>query len=168
MWKAPCTRLGKCHAHDADSWLSMLQPTLNGISLGGASGRDAEGSLYEAAKVHGNREAAAECAAKAEEAIAAHDFDKAVCCCPCHYAYATRLQQGSFCMPLPEPKLTSEICTTALKHMPLRGCGVSCEAEGCLCAGEALCQSREAGAWRVQGGCRQGARGAGRVRSIRR
>ena len=82
MWKAPCTRPGNCHAYGADSYLSMLQPTLDGMSFMGFGGRDAEELLYEAAKLHSNREAAAECAAKAQEAIAARDFDKAVRRCP--------------------------------------------------------------------------------------
>ncbi len=39
---------------------------------------DAGSNLYETAKLLSNREAAAECISKAEEALAGADFDKAV------------------------------------------------------------------------------------------
>ena len=54
-----------------------MQPYLNGVAPESTSNEDS-GSLYEDAKVQANREAAAECASKAEEALQACDFDKAV------------------------------------------------------------------------------------------
>ena len=41
-------------------------------------GNDASSTLYETAKVLSNREAAAECASKAQDALTEADFDKAV------------------------------------------------------------------------------------------
>lgn len=77
----------------------MQPPPLNGFAPESASGRgaseEASGALYEAAKVHSNREAAAECSAKAEEAVSADDFDKAV-----------RLLQGPLSLPVADRKQT--------------------------------------------------------------
>ncbi len=54
-----------------------VQPSLDGAAAESTSGQD-PGSLYDAARVHGNREAAAQCASKAEEALQERDFGKAV------------------------------------------------------------------------------------------
>ena len=54
-----------------------VQPPLDDEQLK-SIGSQESGSLYDAATVHGNREAAAQCASKAEEALQAQDFDKAV------------------------------------------------------------------------------------------
>lgn len=55
------------------------QAAQTGASTSQHASGEALSSLYEDAKVHGNREAVAECVSKAEEAVAAGDFDKAVC-----------------------------------------------------------------------------------------
>lgn len=54
-----------------------MQPSLRGAVPESTTDQDS-GSLYDAATVHGNREAAAQCASKAEEAMQERDFDKAV------------------------------------------------------------------------------------------
>ena len=56
---------------------ACVQPSLNGVLPESTSGQDS-GSLYDAATTQGNREAAAQCASKAEEALQQRDFDKAV------------------------------------------------------------------------------------------
>ena len=54
------------------------QPSMNGKAHDEGAGQADSSTLYEAAKAHGNREAAAECSAKAAEALEAGDYDKAV------------------------------------------------------------------------------------------
>ena len=54
------------------------QPSMNGKAHEGSASQADSSTLYEAAKAHGNREAAAECSAKAAEALEAGDYDKAV------------------------------------------------------------------------------------------
>ena len=51
---------------------------MNGKAHDGCASQADSSTLYEAAKAHGNREAAAECSLKAEEALEAGDYDKAV------------------------------------------------------------------------------------------
>ena len=55
-----------------------VQPSMNGKAHEGAASQADSSTLYAAAKAHGNREAAAECSAKAGEALEAGDYDKAV------------------------------------------------------------------------------------------
>ena len=55
-----------------------VQPSMNGKAHDGGASQADSSTLYEAAKAHGNREAAAECSAKAGEALEAGDYDKAV------------------------------------------------------------------------------------------
>ncbi len=57
-----------------------MQPSVHGELPVSTSGQDS-GSLYDAATIQGNREAAAQCACKAEEALQQRDFDKAVSAC---------------------------------------------------------------------------------------
>ena len=55
-----------------------VQDSMNGKAHDGGASQVDSSTLYEAAKAHGNREAAAECSSKAEEALKAGDYDKAV------------------------------------------------------------------------------------------
>ena len=54
-----------------------MQPFLKGAVPESTTDQDS-GSLYDAATIQANCEAAAQCASKAEEALQERDFDKAV------------------------------------------------------------------------------------------
>ena len=63
--------------HGNDSWCLMQ----GGARPDPEQHKDVGSSLYENAKLLSNREAAAECISRAEEALAEADFDKAVRIC---------------------------------------------------------------------------------------
>ena len=135
------------------------QPSMNGKAHDGGASQADSSTLYEAAKAHGNREAAAECSAKAGEALEAGDYDKAV-----------SLPRGrgiSFSGVLEETHLLAiqslarKSASPELMWICHRG-----PHEAAMCAGAAVCKGREAGTRGVhRGGCQSGS-AARRVRGM--